>query len=163
MIARPELAILDEPFSGLDPVNMDALKDAVLSLRERGTTVILSTHDMEVAERMCDQICMIYKGKKVLDGTLESIQGQYGKDTLRVRTASMNGALENLPGVLRVNDFGRYQELRMDDDADPRAILQELLNRTMVEHFEIARPSLRDIFVRIAGPEVDRSEEVDHA
>ncbi|MCK6455349.1 MAG: ATP-binding cassette domain-containing protein [Phycisphaerae bacterium] len=152
VIARPELLILDEPFSGLDPVNMEVLKDAILAMRQRGTTVIFSTHDMDVAERMCDTIFMIYRGRKVLDGTLEAIQARYGDDTIRVRTAAINGALDGLPGVARVNNYGRYQELRIEPGADPHAILQALVARTRVEQFEITRPSLHDIFIRIAGP-----------
>ena len=85
VISRPQLVVLDEPFSGLDPVNMDALKDAVMELRKDGSTVVFSTHDMDVAERMCDTIFMIFRGKKVLDGDLESIQAQYGTDTVRIR------------------------------------------------------------------------------
>lgn len=152
VVANPQLVILDEPFSGLDPVNMALLKDAVLSLRQRGTTVIFSTHDMDVAEKMCDTIFMIHKGRKVLDGTLDSIQAKYGEDTIRVRAIGDNGVFENLPGVTHVNAYGRYTELRTDNAADTQAILRELSGRARVEHFEIARPSLRDIFVRIAGP-----------
>src|SRR5689334_10531641 len=87
VIARPELLILDEPFSGLDPVNAETLKDAVLEIRRRGTTVVFSTHDMTTAERMCDRIFMIFRGRKVLDGTLDEIQAEYGFGTVRVRTA----------------------------------------------------------------------------
>lgn len=156
VIARPQLVILDEPFSGLDPVNMEVLKDAIVELKKGGTTVIFSTHDMDIAERMCDHIFMIFRGKKVLDGTLADIQARYGQDTLRVRTAHTNGILEGLPGVARVNDYGRYQELRMEPGADPQAILKQLAARTAVERFEIAQPSLHDIFVRIAGPDAAR-------
>src|SRR5947209_3310027 len=85
VVAKPSLVLLDEPFSGLDPVNAVVLREAVLGLKRDGTTVIFSTHDMAVAEKMCDFIFMIYKGKKVLDGTLESIQAKYGSDTIRVR------------------------------------------------------------------------------
>jgi ABC-2 type transport system ATP-binding protein len=153
VVAGPKLVILDEPFSGLDPVNMDVLKDAVVSLKQRGTTVIFSTHDMEVAEKMCDTIFMIFKGRKVLDGTLESIQDRYGEDTIRIRAgAGANGNLSGLPGVLRVNDYGRDKELRIAPGADPQAILREIVAHTRVERFEIAKPSLHDIFVRIAGP-----------
>src|SRR5215471_9156407 len=84
VIARPELVLLDEPFSGLDPVNAEVLREAILELKGQGTTIIFSTHDMAVAEMMCDFICMIYQGRKVLDGTLESIQDTYGSDTVRV-------------------------------------------------------------------------------
>jgi ABC-2 type transport system ATP-binding protein len=158
VIAEPKLLILDEPFSGLDPVNMETLKDAVLDQKKRGTTVIFSTHDMDVAERMCDTIFMIFRGRKVLDGTLGAIQDRYGEDTLRVRTSSGNGVLHNLPGVIRVNDYGRDQELRIGPGTDTQALLLELARRTRIERFELTRPSLHDIFVRIAGPQADEAQ-----
>ncbi len=152
VISRPELVILDEPFSGLDPVASEVLRDAVLDLKRQGTTVILSTHDMEVAEKMCDALFMIYKGKKVLDGTFSSIQDTYGADTVRVRLDESVGDLAELDGVEAVRDFGRFQELRLAGGTDSQAVLQALLGRGRVLHFELARPSLRDIFVRIAQP-----------
>jgi ABC-2 type transport system ATP-binding protein len=152
VITNPALLILDEPFSGLDPVNAEALKDAVLEIRGRGTTVVFSTHDMGTAEKMCDRIFMIFRGKKVLDGTLEEIQAQYGFDTVRVRTAMGASALAGLTGVEAVNDYGQLQEVRVT--GDPQRFLQALATRTAVHHFEITRPSLHDIFVRIARPEV---------
>lgn len=162
VVARPTLLVLDEPFSGLDPVNMEVLKDAVLSIHRRGATVIFSTHDMDMAERMCDTIFMIHGGRKVLDGTLESIQAQYGNDTIRVRADNADLAMESLPGVLHANAYGRYTELRMQPGADAQAVLHELARRARVEHFEVARPSLHDIFVRIAGPQSQPAEETAH-
>src|SRR5262245_22747694 len=151
VIARPDLVLLDEPFSGLDPVNADVFRESILELKRSGATVIFSTHDMAVAEKMCDFIFMIYKGKKVLDGTLDNIQNTYGDDTLRVR---LDGApaLEGLPGVTKVADFGRFQELRLERGADPQRVLTELMRRGTVRLFEQTRPSLHDIFVRIAQP-----------
>lgn len=153
VVSQPDLVILDEPFSGLDPVNTDAMRCAVLDLRTAGATIIFSTHDMQVAERMCDFIFMIYKGRKVLDGTLETIQSSYGSDTIRISTDDGADALDNLPGIVGVRDYGQSQELRMAPDCDPQRILAQIISRTRVRHFEIARPSLHDIFVRIAGPE----------
>ena len=155
VVARPELLILDEPFTGLDPVNADLLKDAVIELREQGTTILFSTHDMEVAEKMCDFICMVFRGRKVLDGTLESIQGEYGNDVIRVRVDGDNNASKfgQLTGVQQVNDFGRLQELRIDPEADTQQVLSELMSLGRVKQFELVRPRLRDIFMRIAGPE----------
>jgi ABC-2 type transport system ATP-binding protein len=158
VIARPQLVLLDEPFSGLDPVNAEVLREAILNIKKDGATVIFSTHDMSVAEKMCDFIFMIYKGKKVLDGTLESIQDAYGEDTLRVRLDGENGKLEGLPGVTKVTDFGKWQELRLSRGADAQAVLAELLHRGRVRHFEQSRPSLQDIFVRIAAPESEEKQ-----
>ena len=160
VIARPDLVLLDEPFSGLDPVNGEVLREAVLDLKRRGATVLFSTHDMATAERMCDFICMIYKGDKVLDGTLESIQDAYGSDTLRVRLEGDGIDFARLPGVLKVTDHGRLQELRLDRDADTQSLLGRLMAHGKVRHFELVRPSLHDIFVRIASPE---TEEKNHA
>jgi ABC-2 type transport system ATP-binding protein len=150
VVSNPALLILDEPFSGLDPVNAQVLKDAVLEIRRRGTTVVFSTHDMSTAEKMCDRIFMIFRGRKVLDGSLESIQDRYGADTVRVRTSKGTAALSGMPGVETVNDFGQMQEVRVS--GDPQAFLARLTERAAVFHFEVTRPSLQDIFVRIARP-----------
>jgi len=160
VLHEPDLVVLDEPFSGLDPVNLDVIRDEVLGLKRQGKTVIFSTHDMDVAERMCDYIFMIFKGGKVLDGTLTDIKARYGDDTVRVRMQGNGVAFDRLPGVQQVTDFGQIQELRLADDADPQAILQAIAGRGRVAHFEVAQPSLHDIFVRIARP---APEEVSHA
>lgn len=158
VIARPELLILDEPFSGLDPVNMEVIRAAVLDLRAQGSTIILSTHDMLTAERMCDYICMIFRGRKVLDGTLSEIQATYGSDTIRLRTEGGRAALEGLEGIESLNDFGQMQELRLRRDYDPQRLLETVLARTRVWSYEVAKPSLHDIFVRIAGAPVEEAE-----
>jgi ABC-2 type transport system ATP-binding protein len=155
VIAQPKLVLLDEPFSGLDPVNLEVLREAVLDLKRQGATVIFSTHDMAVAEKMCDFIFMIYKGKKVLDGTLDAIQDTYGSDTVRVRLDGDGTGLDRLPGVVKVSDSGRWQELRLERGTDPQQLLPALMARGQVRHFELARPSLHDIFVRIAAPETE--------
>ena len=151
VLNRPELLILDEPFTGLDPVNAEVLKDVVLDLRKAGTTVVFSTHDMGVAERLCDRIFMIFKGRKVLDGTLDEIQSLYGYDTIRLRTDAGMDALQGLEGIEEVNDQGNFQEVRWRGEA--QALLEILISRTRISHFEVTRPSLHDIFVRIAAPE----------
>jgi ABC-2 type transport system ATP-binding protein len=153
VISNPELLILDEPFSGLDPVNAETLRDAVLDLRRRGTTIVFSTHDMGAAEKICDRIFMIFKGRKVLDGPLAEIQAQYGQDTIRLRLARGAADLAGLPGIESVNDHGNFQDVRIS--GDPQAFLQALVQRTRVHQFEVATPSLHDIFVRIARPGPD--------
>jgi ABC-2 type transport system ATP-binding protein len=157
VVSRPELVLLDEPFSGLDPVNAVVLREAVLDLKKQGTTVIFSTHDMGVAEKMCDFIFMIYKGRKVLDGTLEAIQDQYGSDTVRVRLDNNGAPLDTVPGVEHVTNFGRMQELRLHRGADAQQVLAALMARGKVRHFELTRPSLNDIFVRIAAPDLEEN------
>ena len=152
VVAKPELVLLDEPFSGLDPVNAEVLREAILGLRRDGATIIFSTHDMAVAEKMCDFVFMIYQGNKVLDGTLDAIQNSYGRDTIRVELEG-SPPLDGLPGVAKATNFGRVHELRLEPDADPQRILTRLTELGRVRHFEIARPTLHDIFVRIAQPE----------
>ncbi|HEY8551062.1 MAG TPA: ATP-binding cassette domain-containing protein [Vicinamibacterales bacterium] len=153
VVARPKVVILDEPFSGLDPVNADVLRDAVLELRRRGATIVFSTHDMAVAERLCDRIFMIFRGRKVLDGTLDEIQARYGHDTVRVRTDRGRAVLAGLPGVEAINDHGNLQEVRLKGDT--QSFLAALASRAAISHFEVTRPSLHDIFVRIARPDAD--------
>ena len=161
VLNRPELLILDEPFSGLDPINAEVLKDAVLDLKNDGTTVVFSTHDMGVAERLCDRIFMIFQGRKVLDGTLDEIQSAYGHDTIRLRTEAGMEALDDLEGIEEINDHGNIQEVRWRGDS--QALLEALMSRTRISHFEITRPSLHDIFVRIATPVETTPEVASHA
>jgi ABC-2 type transport system ATP-binding protein len=153
IIDRPRLIILDEPFSGLDPVNAEVLRSAILELQRDGATVIFSTHDMNMAEKMCDYIFMIHKGKKVLDGTLLSIQEKYGSDTIRIQAENGSSVMQNIKGIEKINDFGQVQEIRVSQDADNQAILSEIMSRTRIYRFEVTKPSLNDIFIRIASPE----------
>ena len=162
VVSKPRLLLLDEPFSGLDPVNNEAIQKAVIELHQAGTTIIFSTHDMRTAEVMCDYIFMIYRGDKVLDGTLESIQNQYGTDVIRVRLEGNTfsvGAFERIPKVTSVKDLGHFKELRVADAADTQAILHRLCELGRVVRFEISRPSLHDIFVRIANPTAEEAAE----
>ena len=151
VITRPRLLILDEPFTGLDPVNHEAIRDAILELNRDGTTVIFSTHDMNMAEQLCDFVFMIFKGDKVLDDSLARIRESFGKDTLRLRAEGAAELLAGHPAVEKLVDLGNAQEVRLR--GDPQEVLATLAGRTRVELFELASPSLHDIFVRIAGPE----------
>ena len=153
ILHQPGLIILDEPFSGLDPINADMMKDIILELQQKGATIIFSTHDMAMAERMCDYIFMINQGKKVLDGTLDNIQDQYGNDTLRIQSDLGTEALKGMKGIENVNNYGKLQEIRMVEGVDPQKLLAELLKKTRISKFEITKPSLNDIFIRIASPE----------
>ena len=157
VIAKPQLVILDEPFTGLDPVNMETLKSAILSLKNNGTTIIFSTHDMSMAEKMCDTIFMIFQGHKVLDGTLESIQSQYPADRARVLLGETEGTPE-LTGVLESSRAGAFWEFSLERPEDPNFYLRQLIAKHKVQSFQMVRPSLHDIFIRIAGPDADSIE-----
>ena len=153
IISKPKLLILDEPFSGLDPVNTEVIRSAILTLQNDGTTIIFSTHDMNTAEKMCDFIFMIHSGKKVLDGTLEQIKAQYGTDAVRLRWDGSSNDLRAIPEVSRVIDMGGFQEIRIDGDA--QRVLHQLVAKGSVHLFEVAEPSLHDIFMRIAGADAE--------
>ncbi|MFC2090576.1 ABC transporter ATP-binding protein, partial [Bacteroidota bacterium] len=157
---EPEIIILDEPFSGLDPVNAEILKDVILDLQKKGSTIIFSTHDMSMAEKMCDNIFMIYRGEKVLDGTLSEIQDQYGTDTLVIQSEKGESILHGIDGIDKINNYGKMQEVKLRENVDPQDILKEIMKHTSITKFEITKPSLNDIFIRIAAPE---RKEVGHA
>lgn len=155
VIPQPKLLILDEPFSGLDPVSADTIRNAILDMRKAGCTIILSTHDMGVAESFCDSIFMIFRGKKVLDGTMASIQANYASDTIRVEVEGGLSVMDGLPGIDRINDRGQVQELRMGKGCDPQQVLHTLASRGRIFSFAVVKPSLHDIFIRIAGPQAE--------
>jgi ABC-type uncharacterized transport system ATPase subunit len=120
---------------------------------EVGTTIVFSTHDMAAAERLCDRIFMIFRGHKVLDGSLEEIQARHAHDTVRLRLDGGADALAGFDEIESINDHGNYQDVRLR--GQPQPFLQKLVMRATVRHFEIAKPSLHDIFVRIARPTAD--------
>ncbi len=154
LIHGPELVILDEPFSGLDPVNRELMRDLILKMKQDGRTVIFSTHVMEQAEQICDYILMINKGKVVLDGTLAKIKSVGDKGIL-IDYDGDGSFLRNLPGVGRVNDSGKQAELFMLDGADPQKILAALVGKIEVRRFDLRDPSLHEIFIRTVGGQSD--------
>ena len=143
----PEVLILDEPLSGLDPVGVNLVRDVFVDLRRQGKTLVLSSHQMETVERLCDSIALINRGRLVLEGTVAEVKSRHGKNTIVLAYDGDGGFLGSLPGVLKVGDFGRYVELRMADGADAQAILKAASERLRVSRFEVVEPSLHDIFV----------------
>ncbi len=147
VLHEPEVLILDEPMSGLDPVGMDTMRQVLLDLKRQGTTLVLSSHQMETVERLCDRVALINRGEKILDGSVSDVKKQHGANTLVVAFDGDGAFLASLPEVARVTDFGRYVEVKMHDGADPQGILREAAARLRVSRFEIVEPSLHDIFV----------------
>jgi ABC-2 type transport system ATP-binding protein len=147
VLHEPEVLILDEPMSGLDPVGMDLMRDVLLDLKRQGKTLVLSSHQMETVERLCDRVALLHRGRKVLDGTVAEVKKQHGKNTLVLSYDGDGSFLASLPGVAKVTDFGRYVEIKMADGADPQSILKEAAARLRLSRFEIVEPSLHDIFV----------------
>ncbi len=147
LIHEPELVILDEPFGGLDPVNVELMRDVVLDMKKSGRTVIFSTHIMEQAEQLCDSILLINQGRKVIDGTLAEVRSSGGQN-IQLDYDGDGAVLRSLPGVLRVNDSGKGAELSLEDGADPQAVLAALVGKVAVRRFDLREPSLHEIFIR---------------
>lgn len=145
VIHRPEILILDEPFYGLDPVNKKLIKDILLELNRDGMTIIMSTHQMDEVERMCDRLLMINRGKAVLYGSISEIKEKYGISV----SLDYEGTLPPLDMVKAVNDYGSHAELVVESGTDTQQILKTLLERVIVRKFEVSTRSLNDIFIEV--------------
>jgi len=148
VLHEPDVLIMDEPMSGLDPVGMDVMRDVMVDLSRRGITIVLSSHQMDTVEKLCDRVALINKGGKVLDGKVTEVKAAHGENTLVLAFDGDGSFLGSLPGVANVSDFGQYVEIRMRDGADPQVVLKEATARLRVRRFEIVVPSLHDIFVK---------------
>jgi ABC-2 type transport system ATP-binding protein len=151
ILHEPDLIVLDEPFSGLDPINTNMLKNIMVELRQAGRTIIFSTHIMEQAERLCDSICLINGGRKVLEGSLVSVRRRYGHNAVALAYEGDGSFLRTHDLVRGVNDYNSYVEVRLADGADPQRLLADLVGRLRVKRFEIVEPSLHDIFIQRVG------------
>ncbi|MBM3132207.1 MAG: ATP-binding cassette domain-containing protein [Chloroflexi bacterium] len=148
IVHDPDLLILDEPFSGLDPVNKEAIKQFLRELRARGKSVILSAHQMNEVEELCDRILMIHKGQAVLYGNLHEIKNRFRNNSIYLE---YEGLIEGLEGVTTVKNHGRYAELFLEGNAAPQNVLAQLVSRGVkVGRFEVSTPSLNDIFIQVA-------------
>jgi len=151
-IHEPELLILDEPFSGLDPVNMRLLRDLVLEQGRRGATVIFSTHVMEQAEQICDHVIMINDGDKVLDDSLTEIRQRFDPRTILFESLEIGAdvtALRSLPSVVDVTRTSAHHEISLKPGSDPGEAIREIVNAVPASRVELHRPTLEDIFVQI--------------
>jgi ABC-2 type transport system ATP-binding protein len=148
----PDLMILDEPFSGLDPVAQELLKEVVLELKAEGKTIIFSTHQMEVAEKICDDICMINKSQKVLDGTLREIKSSFGRNSVALRVEGGEGVLADPSLVAKIERHSDEVEALLAEGADAQTLLQRLIAAgASLSKFELVEPSLNDIFIAKVG------------
>ena len=157
LLHDPDLVILDEPFSGLDPINAQALKDTVVELKRRGKTVIFSTHLMDNAERLCDSVCIIARGEKVLDGTVASVKAENAGRTVALALDGSGG--ETLGAIFRdrslverVDDQSRFFEIELAEGADAQTLLKRVLETgARIQRFERVQPSLHQIFLQRVG------------
>ena len=148
VIHEPDLLILDEPFSGLDPVNVEVMKDTILEQKAANKTIILSTHQMEIAEKLCDDVCMINRSRKVLDGKLRELRRSESRNAVALRCEGNDGILKDPALVLNVRQVGDDLEVLLAEGVSPQVLLKRLVDAdTVVTKFEMVEPSLHDIFI----------------
>jgi ABC-2 type transport system ATP-binding protein len=144
----PDLLILDEPFSGLDPVNVDLLIDVVLELKRTGKTIIFSTHQMNIAEKICDDICLLNRSQKVLEGSIREVKKRFGRNSVALRIEGGNGSLTLSDLISKIEHHSDEMEVLLAPEADPQVFLKQLINSgAAVTKFEMVEPSLHDIFI----------------
>jgi len=155
---EPDLLIIDEPFSGLDPVNTRIIKNLLLRMRDQGTAIIMSTHQMQRVEEMCERILLIDHGQRVLYGPLDGIRQRFAGHAVEV---DLHGELDEVPGVTRLSPCNGGYRMTLEEGVQPEALLQTLVNMpdVTVERFERVQTSLDDIFVQVVGREVTNAEE----
>ncbi len=148
IIHEPQLLILDEPFSGLDPVSVDLLMDVILELKSGGRTIIFSTHQMEVAEKICDDICLINRSRKVLEGSIREVKRTFQRNAVALRLEGGEAVLQNSALVTAAQRNSDSMEVLLADGANPQQLLKALVDGgAKIERFEVVEPSLHDIFI----------------
>jgi ABC-2 type transport system ATP-binding protein len=148
IVHDPEILILDEPFSGLDPINVNLIRNFLLEFRAGGKTIVFSTHVLEQAEKLCDHICLITKSKKVLDGDLKDLKRRYAGNVIRLSTDATIDRLRSLPGVREVAPVNGEFHVTLADDTEPRTIVQKLFETNRVDAFSEKEPELEEIYLR---------------
>jgi energy-coupling factor transporter ATP-binding protein EcfA2 len=151
ILHSPELLILDEPFTGLDPVNQILLKDVLLELRQKNVAIVFSTHQMEQVEKMCDNICLINKGKPVLSGELHEIKKRYGTNSIHLEYEGDGEFLKSFNFIRRADVYQNYAELELTDISKSNELLANLNGKLSLRKFEIVEPSLNSIFINVVG------------
>jgi ABC-2 type transport system ATP-binding protein len=148
LIHDPDLVILDEPFAGLDPVNVQLMKETILEEKAKGKTIILSTHQMEIAEKLCDDVCMLNRARKVLDGRLREIRRSFARNAVALQFEGGDGILQDSALVANVRNSGDDTEVLLAAGGNPQVLLRRLVDSGAVVHkFQLVEPSLHDIFI----------------
>ncbi|MES2765499.1 MAG: ATP-binding cassette domain-containing protein [Bacteroidota bacterium] len=156
---EPDLIILDEPFTGFDPINAEILQRLVLELKAQNRTIILSSHRMEQVERLCDDICLINHGRAVLVGSVRNIKAQYGRDTVQLEFEGSDEFLNTLENVKIIERSGHFAELRLLNGASAQDVLKSAMEKSNIYRFEIVEPSLNEIFINVVSNNIDQSAE----
>jgi ABC-2 type transport system ATP-binding protein len=147
ILHNPRLLILDEPFTGFDPINQQEVKDLILSLLSEGKTIILSTHQMELAEKLCEDILLIDKGRSVSSGKLSEIKKNFGGNNIRLGFTGDNTFLKQFPEIIKFDNYNNYSEIQLRDEIIPSEFLKKLIGKIDVNHFSIIEPTLNKIFI----------------
>src|SRR5690625_1121639 len=151
VIHKPKLLILDEPFSGLDPINVEMLKEAVIDLKNSGTSIVFSSHQMDHVEKLCENVCILQNGKAVVKGNLRDIKRSYGKKKLIIYMDESLDFLKNVDGVVEFQQTINGCELQISDEQVSQEILAQIQHHGLVRKFELEEPSLNDIFIEKVG------------
>ncbi|KRE75322.1 ABC transporter ATP-binding protein [Paenibacillus sp. Soil750] len=151
VIHNPDILILDEAFSGLDPVNVELLKKTVKSLRDEGKTILFSSHRMDHVEELCENICILHRSNTILQGSLKDIKASFPKERVILETETSLAGLEELPGVTSVNKGHNRYELRIAHPEAAQGILHFAMERSSVQRFQIMEPTLNEIFIQKVG------------
>lgn len=158
LLHEPDFLIMDEPFSGLDPVNTVLLQDTLLDLRKEGKAILFSTHRMDQVEKLCDSICLVNGGKAVLQGKMRDVKGRYPRNRMLLEFQG-NPVFLTDPLVTasadEIRNFGNHVELKLNAQADPRALLQHFMQSAQVLRYELVEPSLEEIFIQTVGGRSD--------
>ncbi|ERI09536.1 ABC transporter ATP-binding protein [Aneurinibacillus aneurinilyticus] len=153
IVHKPKLLILDEAFSGLDPVNVELLKETVKELRDQGTSILFSTHRMEHVEELCRNLTILQKGNAVLQGSLRELKSHYPREHIILRTGGPVEGLQNITGVSDVKRTDDGYRLRITDESVAQTILHVAMTQTSVQQFELKEPTLNEIFIKAVGGE----------
>lgn len=157
ILHNPQLLILDEPFTGFDPINQQEVKNLILSFLSEGKTIILSTHQMELAEKLCEDILLINKGKEVTSGKLSEIKKNFGGNNIRLSFSGDNSFLKNLPGIVKYDFYNNYTDIQLKDEIVPSEFLKKVISNVEVNHFSIIEPTLNKIFIDLIKKNSDNS------
>jgi len=151
VIHRPKLLILDEPFSGLDPINVEILKKAVSDINRQGTSIVFSSHQMSHVEELCENLCILHKGEAVVQGSLRGVKQSFGKKNLMIHAEGDLEYLRNHPGVTQYKQLAEGCELQIENEDVSQTILESLHGKGFIRKFNLEEPSLNDIFIEKVG------------
>ena len=143
----PDLLILDEPFTGFDPINQQEIKELILSFVSSGKIIILSTHQMDTAEKLCDEILLMNNGKEVTSGDLGDIKKRFGGNNIKLQYSGNGEFLKSFPGVIQYESYSNYAEVQLNDDVSPSEFLHKIVDKIEIKHFSVIEPTLNKIFI----------------